>query len=442
MSTSSSKQECKVFVGGLSWETNDQKLRMYFENYGNVTEAFVNYDRNTGRPRGFGFVVFDDPNVADRVVLQAHTIDRREVEAKKAVPKEEHQSTKKQGTEGGGSQHSKKIFVGGLAPTVDEKAFREYFEQYGLVKDAVVMYDHENKRPRGFGFVTFQDDEAVSKVFANGVMQTLHDKKIEIKHAVPRDQMAVTRTPAPLTQRAFVGPSPDYVYPQAPFGAIGGTPPGPYPAPGRHYSKFSSPVRMTHPLLSSGVGTGAPGGGMQLGLDSNGGRHPLGATGGGFAANMGSYGGTGLHTGYGMSNMLFSSNPGDPVLGSGVSGTGVYPHGPFGGDLSTDRTNPNSVMTHNLPMGGMSGTVKQFGSFSGHSAGSGYGGGGFSPGGHIDSVTSINATGGVVSEADLDHHTQGAGLPLSASVKTTDYHTPHVYDAAAFSEGPNPGWSN
>ena len=81
MSTSNqnSKQECKVFVGGLSWETNDQKLRMYFENYGNVTEAFVNYDRNTGRPRGFGFVVFDDPTVADRVVLQPHTIDRREV---------------------------------------------------------------------------------------------------------------------------------------------------------------------------------------------------------------------------------------------------------------------------------------------------------------------------------------------------------------------------
>lgn len=86
-SNQSNKQECKVFVGGLSWETNDQKLRMYFENYGNVTEAFVNYDRNTGRPRGFGFVVFDDPAVADRVVLQPHTIDRREVENSHLAPK-------------------------------------------------------------------------------------------------------------------------------------------------------------------------------------------------------------------------------------------------------------------------------------------------------------------------------------------------------------------
>ena len=52
-------------------------------------QAFVSYERATGRPRGFGFVVFADPEVAARVVAQAHTIDRREVEAKRAVPKEE-----------------------------------------------------------------------------------------------------------------------------------------------------------------------------------------------------------------------------------------------------------------------------------------------------------------------------------------------------------------
>lgn len=74
-----SRQDSKVFIGGLSWETNDEKLRRYFENYGAVHEAFVSYDRNTGRPRGFGFVVFDDPGVADKVVSLQHTIDRREV---------------------------------------------------------------------------------------------------------------------------------------------------------------------------------------------------------------------------------------------------------------------------------------------------------------------------------------------------------------------------
>lgn len=51
---SMSRQDCKVFIGGLSWETTDEKLRTYFLNYGTVHEAFVSYDRHTGRPRGFG----------------------------------------------------------------------------------------------------------------------------------------------------------------------------------------------------------------------------------------------------------------------------------------------------------------------------------------------------------------------------------------------------
>ncbi len=39
----------------------------------------MSYDRHTGRPRGFGFVVFEDSAVADKVSSLAHTIDRREV---------------------------------------------------------------------------------------------------------------------------------------------------------------------------------------------------------------------------------------------------------------------------------------------------------------------------------------------------------------------------
>lgn len=61
-----------------SWDTNDVKLRTYFENYGAVKEAFVSYARD-GKPRGFGFVVFESSAVADRVVRNKHTIDRREV---------------------------------------------------------------------------------------------------------------------------------------------------------------------------------------------------------------------------------------------------------------------------------------------------------------------------------------------------------------------------
>lgn len=66
-------------AGGLSWQTTSEKLQQYFENYGAVSEAFVSYDKTTGRPRGFGFVIFESPEIADKVVAAKHTIDRREV---------------------------------------------------------------------------------------------------------------------------------------------------------------------------------------------------------------------------------------------------------------------------------------------------------------------------------------------------------------------------
>ncbi|DBB01762.1 TPA: hypothetical protein ACH3X1_000380 [Trebouxia sp. C0004] len=207
------RQEAKIFVGGLNWSTSEEKLRSYFENFGSVQEAFVSYDRHTGRPRGFGFVVFEDPLVADKVVSIQHTIDRREVEAKKAVPKDDQPTMRYGGVQQ--TQRTRKIFVGGLAPSVDELAFRKYFEQYGSVEDAVVMYDHDNKRPRGFGFISFYSEEAVDLVLASGVWKTLHDKPIEIKRAVPRDQM-------PLGAPTPAGPRPGRSWSEASRGIPSG----------------------------------------------------------------------------------------------------------------------------------------------------------------------------------------------------------------------------
>lgn len=53
---------------------------------------------------------------------------------------------------------SKKIFVGGLPPTVTEQDFRKYFEEYGRITDAVVMIDRDTQRSRGFGFVSFDEE--------------------------------------------------------------------------------------------------------------------------------------------------------------------------------------------------------------------------------------------------------------------------------------------
>lgn len=71
--------EGKVFIGGIAWDTSEDTLRDYFGQYGQVAQAVIMRDKPTGRPRGFGFVVFSDPSVLDRVLEERHTIDGRTV---------------------------------------------------------------------------------------------------------------------------------------------------------------------------------------------------------------------------------------------------------------------------------------------------------------------------------------------------------------------------
>lgn len=50
----------KIFVGGLPYHTNDASLRKYFEAFGDIDEAVVITDRQTGKSRGYGFVSTDE----------------------------------------------------------------------------------------------------------------------------------------------------------------------------------------------------------------------------------------------------------------------------------------------------------------------------------------------------------------------------------------------
>jgi cold-inducible RNA-binding protein len=79
----------KLFIGGLSWDTTDDGLRQAFASYGEITEAKVITDRDTGRSRGFGFVTFaqdDDAKTAiskmDGTNLDGKTIKVNEAQEK------------------------------------------------------------------------------------------------------------------------------------------------------------------------------------------------------------------------------------------------------------------------------------------------------------------------------------------------------------------------
>ncbi|KAF1772307.1 Nucleotide-binding alpha-beta plait domain [Phytophthora cactorum] len=211
----------KIFIGGLSYETTDEKLRSYFGAYGTVTDAVVMKDPISRRSRGFGFITYADPVCVDRALAQPnHILDSRRVEAKRAVPRAESMrdiGNCSSSSRGNGSNSissisvnstvgaTKKIFVGGLHYETKDADFKKYFMQYGKVVSAEVMFNRETNKSRGFGFVIFESEASVELVLQDK-NHVIDGKSVEVKRAVPRTDVPPPRSVS-SRGNSFSGPS-------------------------------------------------------------------------------------------------------------------------------------------------------------------------------------------------------------------------------------------
>jgi RNA recognition motif-containing protein len=80
----------RIYVGNLNFKTSDQELRDAFSAHGEVEEVFIASDRETGRPRGFGFVTMRDGKEAQVAIEQLNGTDLggRNIVVNEARPRE------------------------------------------------------------------------------------------------------------------------------------------------------------------------------------------------------------------------------------------------------------------------------------------------------------------------------------------------------------------
>ncbi|CAH2293041.1 DAZ-associated 1 isoform X3 [Pelobates cultripes] len=187
----------KLFVGGLDWSTTQ------------VVDCVIMKDKTTNQSRGFGFVKFKDPNCVGTVLAsRPHTLDGRNIDPKPCTPRgmqpersrpREGWQQKESRTE---SSKSNKIFVGGIPHNCGEAELRDYFKRFGVVTEVVMIYDAEKQRPRGFGFITFEDEQSVDQA-VNMHFHDIMGKKVEVKRAEPRDSKSQSPGSSQWTGRAM-----------------------------------------------------------------------------------------------------------------------------------------------------------------------------------------------------------------------------------------------
>ena len=89
----------KLYVGGLNWNTTEDTLFRSFAEFGEVEEAKIITDRDTGRSRGFGFVTFSTEDAAENAIAG---MDGKELEGRYLKVNVARERTPRRGGGGGG----------------------------------------------------------------------------------------------------------------------------------------------------------------------------------------------------------------------------------------------------------------------------------------------------------------------------------------------------
>lgn len=232
-------EDNKVYVRNLPTTVNDDRLRLLFAEFGDVIDASAQTDR------AMGFVTYSSPSGPAKAVkrgvlnidgvnvsIQHYSRDkskrsgqagseapaprthstrapeprrersreayrRRERSPPQARPRRRERSPR--GAPGEFKTEGK-LFVGGLSYETSSDGLRDYFEQFGELADHVVMM--KNGTPRGFGFVTFADEQVAQEVLTQTHM--LDGQELSLKQA-DGDRPGKREKPEPDAHKLFIG---------------------------------------------------------------------------------------------------------------------------------------------------------------------------------------------------------------------------------------------
>jgi polyadenylate-binding protein len=158
-----------VYVKNFGEELDDNSLREMFEKYGVVLSSKSMSDEN-GKSRGFGFVAFENPEDAEKAVIDTNEtllpsgkklfVGRAQKKAERqAELKRKHELLKMERMQ---RYQGVNLYVKNLDDTIDDERLRKEFAVYGTITSAKVMSE-DSGRSRGFGFVCFSSPEEATK---------------------------------------------------------------------------------------------------------------------------------------------------------------------------------------------------------------------------------------------------------------------------------------
>ncbi|KAL9366713.1 hypothetical protein Peur_037912 [Populus x canadensis] len=325
----------KLFIRGLGWETTTENLRNLFSTYGELEEAVVILDKNTGKSKGYGFVIYKHVDGALLALKEpSKKIDGRVTVTQLAIAGNSGANNNNNSSANPGvvDVAMRKIYVANVPYEMPSDKLLNHFAQYGEIEEGPLGFDKQTGKSKGFALFVYKTAEGAQAALLEPV-KMIEGRQLNCKLAIDGKR---GRQPG-----GGQGPGQDGLQGQVQGGNVHGDSgmgmvlqtgygaPGGYGSYGGAFSSGVPPMgghqqQHHHPAAPLNASLGGPG----LGSQGVGG---LSGTGGGsYGPPYGGYGGPGS-TGYGG-------------LGGGGAGVGASV-----GASSSFRLPPSSV---GMPTGG------------------------------------------------------------------------------------------
>jgi len=195
-------QSRKIFVGGLADSTDDMSFVKYFQKFGEICDSIVMFDKITGKPKRFGFVVFSKVSALENCLDQCpHVVDGAEVNVKKA-------STPNAGKKGNNDDNCEIHVLFPFGSRMEKETISMYFSQFGKVVSCVIPVNKVMNRPKNFCFVRFSERDAVLRAL-DRKQHKMGEKSIFVTEFVQNKHKSSSRGYGPCGRKQDVPPQPD-----------------------------------------------------------------------------------------------------------------------------------------------------------------------------------------------------------------------------------------
>lgn len=181
-----------IYVKNIDLETTQEEFEALFTQFGKITSAVLERD-SEGKPRGFGFINFEDHESAAKAVDELNDTDfkSQRLYVGRAQKKYERlQELRKQyevsRLEKLAKYQGVNLFVKNLDDSIDDEKLRDEFAPFGAITSAKVMRDDAGNS-KGFGFVCFSTPEEATKAITEKNQQIVAGKPLYVAIAQRKD---------------------------------------------------------------------------------------------------------------------------------------------------------------------------------------------------------------------------------------------------------------